>query len=111
MTSLWLYTHLVAGGALLQIIILSLPERVNLTELLLEIQATVGQDVPIVQVVFPNPSLVLQVFLQSYRSVRAGLGVPSNLSSVPEPRGDLDVMLSMHSMRVKRHHRLTQVSL
>jgi hypothetical protein len=29
MTSLWLYTHLVAGGALLQIIILSLPERVK----------------------------------------------------------------------------------
>jgi hypothetical protein len=29
------------------------------------------------------------------RSVRAGLGIPSNSSSVPEPRGDLDVMLSM----------------
>jgi hypothetical protein len=32
----------------------------------------------------------------SCRSVRAGLGIPSNSSSVPEPRGDLDVMLSMH---------------
>ena len=31
----------------------------------------------------------------SRRSVRAGLGIPSNSSSVPEPRGDLDVMLSM----------------
>jgi hypothetical protein len=31
----------------------------------------------------------------SCRSVRAGLGIPSNSSSVPEPRGDLDVMLSM----------------
>ncbi|KAI0301105.1 hypothetical protein B0F90DRAFT_343916 [Multifurca ochricompacta] len=29
------------------------------------------------------------------RSVRAGLGIPSNPSSMPEPRGDLDVMLSM----------------
>ncbi|KAI0252164.1 hypothetical protein BJV78DRAFT_1352586 [Lactifluus subvellereus] len=29
------------------------------------------------------------------RSVRAGLGIPSNPSGVPEPRGDLDVMLSM----------------
>jgi hypothetical protein len=34
-------------------------------------------------------------FLLSCRSVRAGLGIPSNSSSVPEPRGDLDVMLSM----------------
>lgn len=31
----------------------------------------------------------------SCRSVRAGLGIPSNSSGVPEPRGDLDVMLSM----------------
>jgi hypothetical protein len=54
------------------------------------------QDVPIVQVVFPNLSLVLLVFLQSYKSVRAGLGIPSNLSSVPEPWGNLNVMLSMH---------------
>ncbi|KAI0286154.1 hypothetical protein BC826DRAFT_1109112 [Russula brevipes] len=29
------------------------------------------------------------------RSVRAGLGIPSSSSGVPEPRGDLDVMLSM----------------
>jgi hypothetical protein len=31
----------------------------------------------------------------SRRSVRAGLGIPSNLPGVPQPRGDLDVMLSM----------------
>lgn len=36
----------------------------SLTELLLEIQATVGQEAQIVQAVFPNPSLVMQVFLQ-----------------------------------------------
>jgi hypothetical protein len=36
----------------------------SLTELLLEIRATVGQEAQIVQAVFPNPSLVMQVFLQ-----------------------------------------------
>lgn len=36
----------------------------SLTELLVEIRATVGQEAQIVQAVFPNPSLVMQVFLQ-----------------------------------------------
>jgi hypothetical protein len=36
----------------------------SLTELLLEIRATVGQEAQIVQAVFPNPSFVMQVFLQ-----------------------------------------------
>ncbi|KAH9999826.1 exocyst complex component Sec10 [Russula vinacea] len=36
----------------------------SLTELLLEIRATVGQESQIVQAVFPNPSSVMQVFLQ-----------------------------------------------
>ncbi|KAI0251357.1 exocyst complex component Sec10 [Lactifluus subvellereus] len=36
----------------------------SLTELLEEIRATVGQEAQIVQAVFPNPSLVMQVFLQ-----------------------------------------------
>ncbi len=36
----------------------------SLTELLLEIRATVGQEAQIVQAVFPNPALVMQVFLQ-----------------------------------------------
>lgn len=36
----------------------------SLTELLIEIRATVGQEAQIVQAVFPNPSLVMQVFLQ-----------------------------------------------
>jgi hypothetical protein len=36
----------------------------SLTELLVEIRATVGQEAQIVQAVFPNPSFVMQVFLQ-----------------------------------------------
>ncbi|KAI9466964.1 exocyst complex component Sec10 [Lactarius psammicola] len=36
----------------------------SLTELFDEIRATVGQEAQIVQAVFPNPSLVMQVFLQ-----------------------------------------------
>ncbi len=36
----------------------------SLTELLIEIRATVGQEAQIVQAVFPNPALVMQVFLQ-----------------------------------------------
>ncbi|KAI0304154.1 exocyst complex component Sec10-like protein [Russula brevipes] len=36
----------------------------SLTELLAEIRATVGQEAQIVQAVFPNPSFVMQVFLQ-----------------------------------------------
>ncbi|KAI0004964.1 exocyst complex component Sec10 [Russula compacta] len=36
----------------------------SLTELLVEIRGTVGQEAQIVQAVFPNPSLVMQVFLQ-----------------------------------------------
>jgi hypothetical protein len=35
------------------------------------------------------------LIIPSCRSVRAGLGIPSNPSGMPEPRGDLDVMLSM----------------
>ena len=46
---------------------------------------------------FTWPLFPLATFLMilSCRSVRAGLGIPSTSSSVPEPRGDLDVMLSM----------------
>jgi len=36
----------------------------SLTELLIEIRGTVGQEAQIVQAVFPNPALVMQVFLQ-----------------------------------------------
>ena len=36
----------------------------SLTELFNEIRATVGQEAQIVQAVFPNPSFVMQVFLQ-----------------------------------------------
>lgn len=36
----------------------------SLTELFDEIRATVGQEAQIVQAVFPNPSFVMQVFLQ-----------------------------------------------
>jgi exocyst complex component 5 len=36
----------------------------SLAELLVEIRATVGQEAQIVQAVFPNPSFVMQVFLQ-----------------------------------------------
>ena len=36
----------------------------GLTALFREIRNTVGQEVQIVQAVFPNPSLVMQVFLQ-----------------------------------------------
>ena len=36
----------------------------SLTELLVEIRATVGQEAQIVQVVFPNPSFAMQVLLQ-----------------------------------------------
>lgn len=36
----------------------------SLTELLVEIRGTVGQEAQIVQAVFPNPALVMQVFLQ-----------------------------------------------
>ena len=36
----------------------------SLTELLVEIRETVGQEAQIVQAVFPNPSFVMQVFLQ-----------------------------------------------
>src|SRR6266403_2462541 len=43
----------------------------------------------------PLFTLALFLMILSCRSVRAGLGIPSNSSSVPEPRGDLDVMLSM----------------
>ena len=35
------------------------------------------------------------LMILSRRSVRAGLGIPSNSPGVPEPRGDLNVMLSM----------------
>ncbi|KAI0307212.1 exocyst complex component Sec10 [Multifurca ochricompacta] len=38
--------------------------ELSLTELLDEIRATVGQEAQIVQAVFPNPSFVMQVFLQ-----------------------------------------------
>lgn len=36
----------------------------GLSNLFAEIRATVGQEVQIVQAVFPNPALVMQVFLQ-----------------------------------------------
>ena len=36
----------------------------GLRELFREIRATVGEEAQIVQVVFPNPPLVMQVFLQ-----------------------------------------------
>ena len=36
----------------------------GLLELFKEIRATVGEEAQIVQVVFPNPPLVMQVFLQ-----------------------------------------------
>ena len=36
----------------------------GLSDLFAEIRTTVGQEAQIVQAVFPNPSLVMQVFLQ-----------------------------------------------
>lgn len=44
----------------------STPARTEkgLQELFREIRATVGEEAQIVQVVFPNPPLVMQVFLQ-----------------------------------------------
>ena len=49
----------------------------GLSELFREIRATVGEEAQIVQVVFPNPPVVMQVFLQRVFAQSVSLKCPS----------------------------------
>ena len=53
----------------------------GLSDLCAEIRTTVGQEAQIVQAVFPNPALVMQVFLQRvFAQSVAGSNIASSLS-------------------------------
>lgn len=62
--SLWLRSYIVSWRSLADPSTIPPKNESSLTELLVEIRGTVGQEAQIVQAVFPNPSLVMQVFLQ-----------------------------------------------
>lgn len=58
------YSHVTRWRALADSDTIPPKSESGLTELLEEIRGTVDQEAQIVQAVFPNPSLVMQVFLQ-----------------------------------------------
>jgi Exocyst complex component Sec10 len=64
MTSLAGYSHATRWRSLADPDAIPPKSESSLTELFKEIRATVRDEAQIVRVVFPNPSLVMQVFLQ-----------------------------------------------
>ncbi|KAI9508402.1 hypothetical protein F5148DRAFT_911360 [Russula earlei] len=63
-----------------------------------------GMTMMLLQIVDANESQnwinAIKKAVLGQRSVRAGLGIPSDSSGMPEPRGDLDVMLSMRKQGI-----------